>query len=108
MSDAAIPETVRRAYDALDAAIEAIPGGLINRTYIVRRGGEPDAVLQRLHPIFGPEVNLDLEAITAHLARAGLETPRLVRTRDGAPWAEAQGHTWRAITFVQGMPPSWI
>jgi Ser/Thr protein kinase RdoA (MazF antagonist) len=75
---------------------------LINQTFVVRERGEPRAVVQRLHPIFAPEVNLDIEAITSHLAAHGLTTPRLIRTRDGHAWVTEAGHSWRALTFVDG------
>ena len=44
-----------------DPELEAVRGGLINATYAVRVAGRPVAVLQRLHPVFGGAVNLDLE-----------------------------------------------
>lgn len=75
--------------------------GLINDTYAV--GDPPVAVLQRLHPIFAPEVNLDIDAITAHLERAGLMTPRPLRTGDGALWhTDQEGRSWRALSWVPG------
>lgn len=101
---------VAEAWGWHEDALERIAGGLINDTYVVRGAG---AVLQRLHPIFAGEVNLDLEAITDHLAARGLETPRLVRTRDGQAWVTQQGRVWRALTWVDGtsvhaMPgPDW-
>ena len=60
------------AHYGLDgAATEPIAGGLINRTHAVRGpGGAPVAVAQRLHPIFDPAVNLDIDAITARLRTA--------------------------------------
>jgi Ser/Thr protein kinase RdoA (MazF antagonist) len=85
-----------------DDEVSAITGGLINATYAVRRGGEPIAVVQRLHPVFGAAVNLDIETVTAHLARHGLVTPRLVRTRGGDAWSEHGGAVWRALTWVDG------
>ncbi len=96
-----------------DDEASAITGGLINATYAVRRAGQPIAVLQRLHPVFGAAVNLDIEAVTAHLAQLGLETPRLVRTRAGDAWIEHGGAVWRALTWVEGTTvhkvpdPSW-
>jgi Ser/Thr protein kinase RdoA (MazF antagonist) len=60
-------------------------------------------VLQRLHPIFAARVNLDLEAVTAHLAEHGLVTPRLLRTRDGGAWLEHEGRVWRALSWVNGL-----
>ncbi|HSK02671.1 MAG TPA: aminoglycoside phosphotransferase family protein [Kofleriaceae bacterium] len=102
--------------------VELLPvsGGLINATWEVRIACHPVAVLQRLHPVFGGAVNLDLEAVTAHLARAGLVTPRLLRTRAGEAWLERPsggparaGQVWRALTWVGGVTvhrvpdPSW-
>ena len=107
-----IPEAVAEQWGWTAAQISPLLGGLINTTFVVR-DGEPIAVLQRLHPIFGGEVNLDLEAVTAHLAARGMTTPRLVRTRDDRAWVEHDGAVWRATTFVAGesvaaVPePSW-
>ncbi len=80
----------------------AIAGGLINQTFVIHERGEPRAVVQRLHPIFAPEVNLDIEAVTAHLATHGMTTPRLIRTVDDRAWVVEGDHTWRALTFVDG------
>ena len=78
-------------------------GGLINKTFVVRDdAGAPIAALQQLHPIFAAEVNLDIEAVTAHLAERGLETPRLIRTRDDHAWVVHEGRVWRALTWVPG------
>lgn len=99
-----VPDAIRAAW-GWDQRHElaAITGGLINATYAVRRDGEPLAVVQRLHPIFAGEVNLDLEAVTAHLAAAGLITPRLVRTRGGDAWITVDDRVWRALTWVDGV-----
>jgi len=98
-----VPDEVAAAWGWADPAVEIAPlaGGLINATYAVRRGGAPIAVVQRLHPIFGGEVNLDIDAITSHLATRGLVTPRLIRTRDGRAWHD-HGGVWRALTWVDG------
>lgn len=95
-----LPSRVRAAY-ALDAA-PALPVsvGWINRTFVVERDGTP-FVLQRLHPVFAPEVNLDIDAITRHVQARGLATPRLVPTAEGALWVEADG-VWRMMTHVEG------
>ncbi len=75
--------------------------GLINQTYEI--GHPPRFVAQRVNPIFGPTVHEDIEAVTAHLARQGLATPRLVRTDDGALWAaDADDGVWRVWTYVPG------
>ncbi len=92
---------IARAWGWTPDQIEPLSGGLINQTYAVRAGA-PIAVLQRLHPVFGPAVNLDIEAVTTHVAARGLETPKLVRTLDGQPYLEHEGFVWRALTWVEG------
>jgi Ser/Thr protein kinase RdoA (MazF antagonist) len=83
--------------------VSAHAGGLINRTFVVRDdAGAPIAALQELHPIFGPEVNLDSEAVTNHLGARGLVTPRLLRTVDGRAWIVEDGRVWRALSWVAG------
>lgn len=103
MSDHDVPAAVREAWGWRDAEVRTLSGGLINATHVVRRDGEPIAVVQRLHPIFGAEVNLDLERVTAHLAGHGLATPRLIRTRGGDAWIVDDGKVWRALTWVDGV-----
>ena len=97
-SSFAPPREVLAAWGAEDARVTPVEIGLINLTYRVDR---PAIALQRLHPIFAGEVNLDIDVITAHLARAGLATPRPVATRDGALWLEHEG-VWRALTWIEG------
>lgn len=96
-------EAVAGAWGWQASAIEPHAGGLINKTFVVRDdAGAPIAALQQLHPIFAAEVNLDLEAVTTHLAARGLDTPRLIRTRDGHAWVEHEGAVWRALTWIDG------
>ncbi|MEP6864667.1 MAG: phosphotransferase [Deltaproteobacteria bacterium] len=107
-----IPPEVASAWGWRVDQVAPLQGGLINTTYVVREGSVSIAVLQRLHRIFGADVNLDLEAVTAHLAARGMTTPLLIRTLDGRPCVEEAG-VWRATTFIDGesvaaVPdPSW-
>jgi Ser/Thr protein kinase RdoA (MazF antagonist) len=94
-----IPAEVAAAWGWRVDQIAPHAGGLINTTYFVREAG---AALQRLHPIFGADVNLDLDAVTAHVAARGLDTPRLIRTRDGRAWLDHDGKVWRALTWIDG------
>lgn len=100
MSDDPIPTPVREAFLLGGARAEPVAIGWINRTLLVDRGADR-LVVQRLHPTFGGAVNLDVDALTAHLADKGLITPRLVRTTDGRAFVEHEG-VWRALTFVEG------
>lgn len=97
-----IPDDVARAWGWAGVEVSALTGGLLNATYAVRQGGAPIAVLQRLHPIFAGEVNLDLDAVTRHLAARGVTTPLLIRTRDGRAWHDEGGRVWRALSWVDG------
>lgn len=82
--------------------VEPIVRGLINETWRFRTESV-DGVLQRLNPIFPPEINLDIDRVTSHLAGAGQTTPRLLRTLDGQPWVDlAEDGVWRALTWVPG------
>lgn len=85
----------------LPAAARPVHSGLINHTFVVDADRGPVAVVQRLHSVFGAEVNVDLDAVTTHLASQGMDTPRLLRTTRGEPWVEVEG-VWRAITYVEG------
>lgn len=101
--DVAVPDSVLAAYQIEPGELAPERGGLINVTFrVAARDREPRAVLQRLHPIFSGEVNCDIDALTAHLAGAGLETPRPLRTRDGALWVEAGDAVWRALSWIPG------
>ncbi len=98
------PDAVLAGYGFPADRLSRITGGLINATFLVRdSAGAPIAVLQRLHPIFAPEVNLDIDAVTRHLAGHGLTTPRLLRTAGGERWIDADGATWRALSYVEGV-----
>jgi Ser/Thr protein kinase RdoA (MazF antagonist) len=97
-----IPAEVLAAYGLERATIDPIDVGLINETHEVSLDGAPRYVLQRLHTIFAGEVCLDLESIAEHVARAGIVTPRLVRTRDGDAFVRVGDAVFRVITFVPG------
>lgn len=78
-----------------------LQGGLINTTYAV--GEPPVAVVQRLHTIFAPAVNLDIQAVSAHLRAAGMRSPRVLETTTGALWTiDHEGRCWRALEWIPG------
>lgn len=97
-----LPDAVRAAWGLEGLTVTPIRVGLINRTFRVDRDGAPWLAVQELHPVFRGEVNLDLDAVTRHLAGKGLTTPRLHRALDGAAWIEAEGRPWRALTWLPG------
>lgn len=81
--------------------IEPIPIGLINETYRVNTT-KGVYILQKLHPIFAPEVNADILAVTDYLASQGFITPRLVKTDSGDLWALEDNQCWRMLTYIEG------
>jgi Ser/Thr protein kinase RdoA (MazF antagonist) len=91
-----------RPAESLEVA--RLSGGLINDTFSL---GE-SYVLQRLHPIFAAEVNLDIAAIVPRLRRAGVPVPDIVLARDGRPWVAVSSDqpevagVWRILTRIPG------
>jgi len=103
-----IPDDVLAAWGWQAAEVVPLTGGLLNETWTVRLAGAPVAVLQRVHPVFGAKVNLDIEAVTAHLAARGLVTPRLLRTLDQRAWHDHDARVWRALSWIHAVPdPAW-
>ncbi|MEQ8662287.1 MAG: phosphotransferase [Gammaproteobacteria bacterium] len=84
------------------ASLARIAQGLINLTVLVTTPHGERYVLQRLHPVFADSLYDNLDRVTAHLARRGLATPRLVRTRDDAGSVRIDGALWRVLTHVPG------
>ncbi len=108
MKVAGPPDEVVAAYGLEGATFEPIEIGLINQTYRVIVGGEPRMIIQRQHHTFRGEVNLDIEAITAHLGERGIGTPRLIRTNDGRAWIDHEAFAWRALTYIEGVTISRV
>jgi Ser/Thr protein kinase RdoA (MazF antagonist) len=104
---------VLQAYGSLDdgqglvlattLAVEPLSGGLINHTLAVGRS----YVLQRLHPIFRAEVNLDIAALVPALKAGDVPVPQIVPARDGLPYVsiapgEPAAGVWRMLTRLPG------
>ena len=95
--------TVLDAFALASEPLERATSGLINPTWFVRsRDGTP-LVLQRVNPIFPPDVNVDIEAVTRHLFAKGVATPTLVASRLGKLWLEHDGAVWRVLTRIDGV-----
>jgi Ser/Thr protein kinase RdoA (MazF antagonist) len=90
------------------ASVARVPGGLINRTYLVEVLGAR-AVVQRVSPVFSPAIQENIRAVTLRLEAAGLATPRLIPAYDGRlsvsvppAGAHAEGSVWRMLSYVPG------
>lgn len=94
------PSAALARWGLAEAPVPEPDAGLINRTWVV--GAPPVAVLQWVNPIFKPTVHQDIEAVTSRLAAAGLVTPRLLRTTEGALHVEDEAGCWRLLSYVPG------
>lgn len=104
MSAVAVPAEVLARWSSLAGGVARPYGtGLINATFLVAREGAR-AIVQRMHPVFAPTVNDDIDAVTKHLARKGIVTTRVIPTDDGARWvmhdAGDGARPWRALTWI--------
>jgi Ser/Thr protein kinase RdoA (MazF antagonist) len=82
--------------------VEPYGTGLINDTFLVTTPAGEQYILQGLNPVFQPEVNLDIDALTRHLYKAGVTTKRLLKTTDDKLWVSIEGRNWRVSTFIAG------
>jgi Ser/Thr protein kinase RdoA (MazF antagonist) len=97
------PSQVLSAWPGLDHGdVAPLGNGLINDTFVVTASGGRH-VLQRVNPIFGPEVQQDIEAVTRRLEERGLVTPRLVPTGAGELYLRHGDDVWRVLTWVEGV-----
>jgi len=101
--DISPPDAVLEAYELVRESLARAPSGLINPTWFAHSRQGAALVLQRVSPLFTAEVNIDIAAVTEHLARKGMLTPRLVPTRTGALWLEHDGTLWRVLTRIEGV-----
>lgn len=100
-----VPAEVLARWSALAGARSRRYGtGLINETFLVE-GAAGRAIVQRMHPMFDPAINDDIDAVTRHLSRQGVNAMRLLLTTDGARWItrdDGDGpRAWRAFTWVE-------
>jgi Ser/Thr protein kinase RdoA (MazF antagonist) len=98
------PREALRHWGITEAPRPAASPGLINGTWMVS-----GSVLQWVNPIFSPDVNRDIAAITGHLAGRGMPTPCLLPGAGGRLWLmDPDGGCWRLQTFIPGRTISRI
>jgi Ser/Thr protein kinase RdoA (MazF antagonist) len=90
-------------YGLEGANVSPVAIGLINRTFKIESAGSASFILQKVNRIFTPAVHEDIEAVTSHLEKKGMATPRLVRSLRGGLYVEDAGDVWRILTFVHGL-----
>ncbi|MFH1611554.1 MAG: phosphotransferase [Patescibacteria group bacterium] len=82
--------------------IDRISSGLIHETHRINTN-KGSFILQKLHPkLSSIEILEDFEAVTEHLAKAGRNTPRLIRTKKGDLATQDDNQCWRMQTALDG------
>lgn len=81
-------------------AVTPLGKGRIHKTFFVETG-KATYVLQHIGPLFVKTVD-DIELVTTHLTAKRIETPRIIRTCDGAPTVPDDESAWRLMTFIPG------
>lgn len=97
-----LPPEIRSAFlDDEVTAIRRIGGGMVNATLYAEAASQR-LVVQRLAPIFSPDMVQDYQAVTNHLRQDGWEMPDAVPTRSGRlTAADHAGNVWRAVTYLE-------
>jgi Ser/Thr protein kinase RdoA (MazF antagonist) len=99
-----VPPAVAEAFGIAPDSAQRIATGLINRSWRVCTVEGVPGVLQRVNALFDENVQLDIHAVTAHLAERGITTPLLVATRMGDLFVrDDAGALWRLLTYIEGV-----
>lgn len=98
----AVPSELLQHWALAGARTQTLGNGLINRTFEVVDARGQRTVLQQVNALFDPGIHHNIWAVTEHLARKGLPTPRLLPTREGQLWVEHQGRVWRLQSAIEG------
>jgi len=96
-------QTVLKELGLTQAKLTRFKSGIINDSWRADKPNQETLVLQRVNPIFPATINNDIYAVTQHLQKKGMLTPRLVRTPKGELWLEENNNLWRVQTFIPGI-----
>lgn len=99
----AVPAELLSHWKLEGARARAIGNGLINRTFEVIDARGDRTILQQVNALFDPTIHHNIVAVTEHLARKGVATPRLLPTREGQAWVEHEGRVWRLQSAIAGV-----
>ncbi len=95
-----IPNEVISAWHLID--VRPLSGGLINQTYRASINSTP-VILQKLNPIFKPEIHYNIQAVCKHAtSNSALTFAELVPNINGQLWTEVQDQVWRVQTHIAG------
>ena len=94
--------SILKHYGLEDTQVVPVGSGLINKTWHVLHQ-QDRFILQRVNPMFPPEIHLDIEAVTSHLTSAGMVTPRLIHTHLGQLYCKDITGVWRLYNYLDGV-----
>jgi Ser/Thr protein kinase RdoA (MazF antagonist) len=99
-----LPHDLLACFPALRAPrVQPLAGGLVHQTFQVDDGAHP-YVLQRVSPIFAPEIHANIAAVSAHVRARGVMCPALLPAADGRHFVElGDGSRWRLMTRLAGV-----
>ncbi len=101
-----IPSAILSAYGLpAETTQQELTGGMVHKTFLVKPSPDPErwVIIQGIRSLFQPGVMGDISAITEHLAKRGVQTPRAVKTAAGALFVNGEGGSWwRALTYIPG------
>ena len=101
-SDITQAHAALRSYNLQPSCINPVTTGLINDTYLVETETGEKYILQRINPIFSPEICLDIDLVTRHLHTKSMLTPRIISTTDSRLWIEHDKGIWRLLSYIPG------
>ncbi|MEX2353983.1 MAG: phosphotransferase, partial [Gammaproteobacteria bacterium] len=101
-TDADIPIEVLRRYGLSPTQPTLLDNGLINQTWLLDAKGTR-YILQRVNPMFGPEVHQDIATVTTHLYQKGIMVPRLIPADDGCHYVRDKDAVWRLYDYLAGV-----
>jgi len=86
----------------IDCTISPISTGLIHQTFAIS-DADGQSILQRVNPIFPPEINSNIAAVTQHLLARGHTTFALFES-GGKPYVDlGNDGIWRLMTKLPGV-----
>ncbi|MCP5145511.1 MAG: phosphotransferase [Gammaproteobacteria bacterium] len=95
-------EQALNCYGIEPGDIERITIGLINATWRITSATGDVYALQRVNPLFPPEVNDDIADVTAHLRSKGMACPRIHPARNGNFSVSVNGRVFRLLSWLDG------
>ena len=96
------PSVLERLYKLNDCSVRLLPGGLINKTFLIIRADNTKYVLQKLSSQFGISVTNKVSIVSEHLINKGLYAPQLVLTDTGDLIGSTSSGNWRLFKYLEG------